>query len=313
MHGLRFLLASLAFGAIAIWGSEVLFWSAPPVPLVPIDLALTWIAYSGAAGLALGLVLRFGLGGWRGAFLGGAVLGFVAEGVIVGTMYQAFPVQVVWTPLAWHALITGGAVVWLARSGARRSVGRQALGWLLLGLFGGLWAQYWPVERAMPGTWDVGLYLVGTGLAVPLANILLDRLTPLHRPPAWALRVLPILALALWLLGTMAAPSPVRLACPLLIVLTGWMVWRLGAPGPLALGTPVAAWRHVLFLIAPLTAAILAGQAQAIGGLPVNVPVALASGALGLGLWLWLLACALRRRPQPPVAASASASSNAPS
>ncbi|MCR8725363.1 hypothetical protein [Frigidibacter sp. ROC022] len=316
MRILQFILASLGFGAIAVWGSEFLFWSAPPTPVAALDLGLIWLAYSCTAGLALGTLLRFGLGGWRGAFLGGALLGFVAEGIIVGTMYDAFPYQLVWTPLAWHALITGGALVWLARSGAVLGPLRQGLGWLLLGLFGGIWAQYWPAERPMPGSGAIALYLAGTGLAVPLANILLDRLTPLQRPPRWALRVLPILALALWLLDAMAAPSPIRLSCPALILMTGWMIWRLGDAGPLDLGRPVPAWRHLLFLIAPLTTALLAGQAQRIGGLPVNIPIALITGSLGLGCWLWLLWRAVRRRRdggQPPVTASASARSIAPS
>ena len=107
----RYWLAAGTLGAAATWGSENLFWSAPPAGWTPLELAVTWVVYSLCVAAALSAVLWSGVQGWRAVFLGGAVLGWLIEGVVVATMYAAFPFQVVWTPLAWHALITGLVVV----------------------------------------------------------------------------------------------------------------------------------------------------------------------------------------------------------
>ena len=52
---------------------------------------LTVIAYAIAGGVDLGLVIWSGLSGLAAAFLGGAVMGYMAEGVIVGKIYDPFP------------------------------------------------------------------------------------------------------------------------------------------------------------------------------------------------------------------------------
>ncbi|MGL4280802.1 MAG: hypothetical protein ACRCS0_10585, partial [Albidovulum sp.] len=90
----RFTLASFALGGVSYYGSEAFFWSFPPEGITPADWAMTVVAYSLVAACTLAAVIWSGLGGWRALFLGGALGGWLVEGVIVDTMYDAFPFQV---------------------------------------------------------------------------------------------------------------------------------------------------------------------------------------------------------------------------
>lgn len=290
--GLRYGAAALALGMIALWGTENLFWTVPQEPLRLVEWGATWAAYSLVAAAALSAVLWAGIGGWRAAFLGGAILGFGIEGVIVGTMYDAFPAQIVWTPLAWHGVVTGLLVLALPRSLARGPLAVQVLGLLALGLAGAIWGLYWRNERpVMPG-YEVALpYLFGLALPVVAAHLALDRLGPLERPSPLILWAAPGALLILWLVRAVLTGSVVVLACPAMILTTAWILRRLGRSGePVSFGPAAPLWRHGLFLLVPLTVATLVVPGwQAFGPVAVNVPVALVTGAVGLGLWLWLL------------------------
>jgi hypothetical protein len=298
----RYGAASLCLGLIAVWGSENLFWTVPAAPLKPWEWLATWLAYSIAAAAALSAVLWSGLGGWRAAFSGGAILGWAVEGVVVATMYDAFPVQIVWTGLAWHALLTGLAVFWLPRVLAGESVLRQIGALALLGLFGAVWGLYWPSERdGMPGYGTAFAYLAGLGLTVVLAQAGLDRIGPLSAPRPAVLVIAPVLLAAGWVARVALAPSVVLLACPVMVAATVWIMGRLGRRGaPLSFGPRPALWRHALFLVAPvITAGLVVPAWGLFGAVAVNIPVAVLSGVLSFCLWFWLLAEALRagRRP----------------
>ncbi|EEW24216.1 hypothetical protein [Rhodobacter ferrooxidans] len=297
--GLRYLGAALALGLIALWGSENLFWTVPLDGIAPLDWLLTWGAYSLVAAVALSAVLWSGLSGWRAAFLGGAVLGFGLEGVVATTMYDAFPFQLVWTPLAWHALVTGLMVLALPRRLARGGVWRQVVGLLGLGLFGAVWGWFWPTERSdLPGFGLPLVYLPGMAVSVVLAQLGLDRLGRLEVPRPWVLLLAPGVLAALWLGRLAAMPSPLLLACPALIGVTVWAARRLG-PGPvgLELGPAVPVWRHGLFLLAPLVTALLVVPGWGMfGPVPSNILVAVGAGGAALVLWLRLVIGALRRR-----------------
>lgn len=294
---LRYAAASLCLGLIAVWGSENLFWTAPAAPWHPAEWLMTWLAYSLVSAAALSAVLWAGLGGWRGVFLGGAILGFGVEGVVVATMYDAFPAQIVWTPLAWHALITALGVLALHRLLVRASLALHVAGMVALGLFGAVWGLYWPTERAsLPGYGVALAYLPGLALTVVAAQIGLDRIGTLTAPRPAVLAVAPALLGVMWLLRLAFGPAPVLLACPVMIGLTVWVMRRLGRTGePLRFGAGVPAWRHGMFLLAPvLTAGLVVAGWRAFGAVAVNIPVALLSGATGLAIWIWLLWKALR-------------------
>jgi hypothetical protein len=295
---MRYFAASLAIGAIAFWGSECLFWAAPRSDMTFVDLVLTWLSYGLCAAAVVSAVHVTGIRGWRALFLGGAILGWCVEGIIADTAYQGFPAQLVWTPLAWHALITSWALFGLCRAAVHWSIARQILGLSALGFSAAVFAQFWPLERTdLP---DFGLsfgYLVGLGCLVPLANIVLDRIGPLPQPTFWVTRIAPLLLSLIWLIKMLIAPNPVRLAVPLLIAATLWIMRRLGqTPAPaLSIGGGGSTMRHVLFLVAPITAAGL----NAIGwniwhGVATNIVFALSTSAVGLLAWLYLLWAALR-------------------
>lgn len=306
MHGpikpfLRYLAAAFLIGLFAVWGSENLFWSAPNADLTAISLLLTWIAYSICAAAALSASMAAGLTGWRGAFLGGALLGWTVEGVVVTTMYDAFPAQLVWTPLAWHALVTGLAVFALSRAAVHWSAARRLAAWAGLGLFGALFAQYWPIERgAMPSLSQTAAYLAGLGLAVPAANILLDRLGPLDVPPRRWLTAAPALLLAGWLARLALGFNLAMFALPALAALTIWIMFRLGRRGAVfSLGAPSRKpWRHLTFMAAPLITACGAAAGWRVfpQGLETNIPVALSTGVAGLALFGFLAFGAARTK-----------------
>lgn len=289
--------ASLALGWIAVWAGEHLFWTTPAPDLRPRDLVFTWMAYSVAAGAAYSAVIRSGLGGWRAAFLGGALLGFMVEGAVVGTMYDAFPVQLVWTPLAWHALVSGLAVLGGGIALARGPVPRQLAGLVALGGFGAVWGLYWPLEgKELAGVTGLLVYLGLAGAGVGLALAVLTRL-PVPDRGRWWLWIAPAAMVALWAAGTALSADPVRLVWPVMTGVTVWCMGRLGRRGALVppWGPPLAAGRCALFVVAPVVTVLLVVPAWAhLGGVAVNVPVALVTGAASLALWLWLLVAAAR-------------------
>jgi hypothetical protein len=167
---LRFLVSALTAGAVAVWASENLFWSLPQPDWTLAGMALTWIAYSLAAACALAALAYSGARGWRGHFLTGCLLGFMVEGVIVDTMYDAFPVQLVWTPLAWHALLTTFALGGVALKSATWPAGMTATAYSAIGLLAGYFGLYWPIDRGPLGDVplsEMGGYLLGLGIAVP--------------------------------------------------------------------------------------------------------------------------------------------------
>jgi hypothetical protein len=298
MESLRYLALCLALGVIAVWAGENMFWVNPPEGLGPLELLVTVLAYSIASGVGLSLVIWTGVGGLPAAFLGGAVMGYMAEGVIVGTIYDPMPFYWVWTPLAWHALISGGLVLGVGRAGAVLGPFRMAMIWGALGLAAAYWGQFWPSEATgpMPGTTALLVYLAGFGGLVVLAQIGMDRIAELPRPPPAVLWIAPGIALLVWVTQGLADLNPMRALLPLVIVLLWWVMRRLGRAGePVSLGAPVPAWQHALVLIAPLVEVALApiGWAQGWGTLSANIVVALLTCLLSLawlGRLVWLAA-----------------------
>lgn len=291
MDSLRYGMVSLALGVIVVWAGENMFWIVPPAGLTPADLFMTVIAYAIACGVALSMVIGSGVGGLSAAFLGGAVMGYVAEGVIVATIYQP-PVYFywVWTPLAWHALISGGIVLGIGRCGAVLGPWRMALIWSGLGLGFAYWAQYWPsvTVGTLPGIGTLLVYLVGFGALAVLAHGGLDRVGHLPRPPTVVLWIAPGIAVLIWGAQTVAEMNPVRLLLPVTLALIWWIMRRLGqGAGQVPLGAPVPLWQHGLMLLAPLIVVGLAplvwGQGR--GTFEANGIVAGITGLVSLG-WL---------------------------
>ena len=291
MVALRFGAAALALGMISLWGSENFFWSLPHADLTPVDFLMTLMAYSVAGASVLAFIGASGMGGVKAAFLGGAVLGYLVEGAVVGTIYESFPFQMVWTPLAWHGLVTGGTIFGLGRMAGVWGPGRMALVWLGLGLFGGIWGLYWPLEGyAVPGLLAQGVYLLGLGLLVPLGHLVLDRIGVVPRP-WWPVRLIaPLLMGLVWAAQAVAALNLLALILPVVLAGLFWVARRLGGQTPVSFGPPVRrVWHHFVFLLAPI-AALAVSQAgwATVGGADVNWLVAGVTCLGSLGWLAWL-------------------------
>lgn len=147
----------LATGYILFFYSERMFWSFSRPGDAVVDLLLTWVVYSLLAWVFLLVVRQCRVAAFPALFLAGAVFGWLAEGVVVDTMYgnatNPFPASVSFTGLAWHALISVGVGwFWQAKvltTGDARKIARLSVA---VGLSWGLWAGWWPAELGKANT-----------------------------------------------------------------------------------------------------------------------------------------------------------------
>ena len=132
--------------------SERLFWAFFRPGDQPAELGLTLLAYALIAAWALAAMRLFRAYGPERVFLIGAMVGWLAEGVVVNTAYGAadnpFPLSVSFTGLSWHALFSI-LVGWrifprLLATGSRAQCARWFGGF---GALWGLWATYYPYEE----------------------------------------------------------------------------------------------------------------------------------------------------------------------
>lgn len=202
---------ALLSAAVLIVFSEKMFWYVTGYSFL--DLL---IGYFFPAFVLLWVIDAFRVRRLAPLFLAGAVFGFLAEGMLVGTIYEGGPLNwfsVSYTPLAWHAplsVVFGWYALrrWLVAGRPRA----MALGCAAVGLFWGLWAMAWwlPENAADPvllaqgarlGQWPVGEFA-------------------LH-----AFTFTAVLAVALWLLGrggwSSFRPSKVEVA----VVIAGLLVF----------------------------------------------------------------------------------------
>lgn len=288
---LRYVSAALLLGLVAVWASENMFWIVPPSDVTVWVFLLGWGIYSLAAAAALSAVLLTGVSGLWGAFLGGAILGYSVEGAIVSTIYDAFPAQLVWTALAWHALISGGVFVGIARAPQQPLAAVSV--WTVATCGSVFWALYWPTERAdLPSHGALAVYLVLPGVLAIAAHRILDRLMPLAMPPRSVLLIAPIALALIWLGQSVAAPSPVRLAVWPCLALMLWLMRRCGPGAGWGGGLPL--WQAALPLLPALTVTAVAPPLwSAFGPVATNIPFALATGLVSLVL---VVRAALRRR-----------------
>ncbi len=82
---------ALATGYTLMYYSDSMFWARFKPGDTPGDLAVTWLFYSLVTYAFLATVAVFRVSGLWATFLAGALYGSLVEGVIVQTMYDAFP------------------------------------------------------------------------------------------------------------------------------------------------------------------------------------------------------------------------------
>ena len=305
---------TLALGYVLFFWSERAFWSFLRPGDEVRDLAMTWIAYSLLAAIAMALARTYRAATQGAVFLVGAVYGWLAEGAIVDTLYggsdNPFPLSISWTGLAWHALLTVGlGWVWtgtaLKARNARAIAGRSAA----LGAGWGFWAVWWPNEAGASFSTTPSAFAVhALGFGVPLAAAwwVLGRLPAPAGAPSLRERVALLLLVAafLTLVRIPATPAAGVLLLPLLS-LCWWGLRRLapGEPAPdlVARTTGGFGAREAALALATPAAAVAVYGSLAWTRLPANVALYLVTTPLGfwmLGRALWRAA---RRSPSAAV------------
>lgn len=137
----------LVTGYIFVYFSEHLFWARPRPEDSVGDWIATWITYSLLAYVFLLLVSHFRVKSLWALFLAGAAFGWMTEGIVVQTVYEALPLSISFTGLAWHALIT----IWVGWYGVRQALFHMSAGRVLklaalIGIAYGFWAINWWLE-----------------------------------------------------------------------------------------------------------------------------------------------------------------------
>ena len=216
---------ALLSAAVVIVFSEKMFWYVTGYSFLDLLLGYFFPTF-----VLLWVIDAFRVRRLAPLFLAGAVFGFLAEGMLVGTIYEGGPLNwfsVSYTPLAWHAplsVVFGWYALrrWLVAGRARALV----LGCAAVGLFWGLWAMaWWLPENAA----DPALLAQGARLGQwPAADFALHAFT-----------FTGVLAVALWLLGrggwSSFRPSRVEAA----VVVAGLLVFFVAGVLPAAPWAPL--------------------------------------------------------------------------
>lgn len=141
---------ALALGYILFFFSELVFWSFWKEGDSVIEYGASWLVYSTITYMLLLLIPQFHVRSIPALMLLGAAFGWLAEGLLAMTLFGVaelpLPYTLVWTSLAWHAILSllfGWIFIMqsLAKS-IRSTIGACAL----FGLFWGTWAIIWANE-----------------------------------------------------------------------------------------------------------------------------------------------------------------------
>lgn len=308
-------ICALAAGTVTWCISEPVFWARlTGEGNDPAGALLTWLLYCAVTYIGLVALERFRVTGLAGLFLVGAIVGWLVEGAVVGETYSALPLSIVWTAVAWHALLSVCGGWWLLPAVLRRGGGRA---WIACAGAGVAWAL-WSLD---PGLDEDGATLSGPGFAALAFGVTAalaagywmgDRHRPGPRSPAPGRPLIIVSAgLAVW--ATLAVFIPVPFAPPILAVLLGAAVWALrrlrrpaGARRLLAgagIGAPPARLAPLLALAVSASGVNVALDAAGIEVPSLVVVVTLlttaAVVALAATIRLVLLSAPDRPRPAP--------------
>jgi hypothetical protein len=221
------LIVVLATGYILFFYSERVFWSFLRPGDKLIDLVLGWLVYSLMAWVFVLLIRQCRIAAFPAVFLAGAVYGWLAEGVVVDTMYGSkdnpFPASISFTGLAWHALISVG-VGWYLQAKLLVTGNRKKLGLFsaAVGLGWGLWAGWWPAELGRANTPLAAFAIHALVCSIPLISawlILGTANSEWFRPAKYELAVLmAMIALFFLAVRVPATPRSALILPPLLLL-----------------------------------------------------------------------------------------------
>ena len=292
---------ALATGAVFVVFSEAMFWPSPAKLANPGAIG-AWIAYSLLAWVFLALRNRFRARSVWAIFLCGAAVGWLAEGVIVRTVYEQLPLSLSWTGLAWHALITvvggwwllGGAVV----GGDTARTARFAT---VIGLCWGVWVIFWWVEdgKATPvATFALSALGAGVALAAGLAGTAALGGAPFtpSRGESWAVGGLVGIAYALTVVTTPLALLLVPLLAVVYLALRANRKREDGEPCAAPAKPRLRPATLAALLPLPVAAIAVYGAADLLGlRLPTNWVVYLVTTPTGAAMFVLAATKLLRR------------------
>lgn len=221
MRTLKQLALVLGSGYIFVYFSEHLFWARVRPDDSPASWFGAWIAYSLAAFVFLHLVAHFRVHEKWSLFLAGAIFGWLAEGVIVQTAYEALPLSISFTGLAWHALIT----IWIGWYAIRRALTSPAsirtFGlFAAIGFFYSLWAINWWLEPdgGVATLAEFSLYTLTITLLVALAYALVNwGSSEAFAPSLWVTRLVYAAFIIYFAFVTVPAAPLALIILPLLL------------------------------------------------------------------------------------------------
>lgn len=259
---------TLLTGYILAYFSEWMFWSGrPPAENFLLDALPTWLAYSFITFLFLSAARYFRAQNVWAVFLIGALYGWLLEGVLVQTMYDTFPLQISFTALSWHALLSVMFGWYMLPRLLRRS--RAILACILFGLALGLWSVGWWLEPdvAVAPFGQVFIYNIAFGLLLLPAYVLHDRFDLADfNPTRIEIRGAILLLLLYFALVTLPQQPLALLVLPPLLALVLWTLRKNRQREPDLQPSPAKIrFRGALpLLLIPLTASLVYGLAQSI-------------------------------------------------
>ncbi len=134
-------LTVLSSGYIAFFFSERLFWSYFRPDDTPVELLITWLAYSISIWLIISLMQKYPITNIWDVIIIGAIYGWIVEGVLAITLYTELPISIIFTSLSWHMPLTIllGFLFILTLSPQKKDIYTVML-FLGVGIFWGFWS-----------------------------------------------------------------------------------------------------------------------------------------------------------------------------
>ncbi len=224
-HGfMRRIISALSTGYVLCYFSEYMFWSTLDrymgVQGVQ-DFIFVWLIYSAMAYMVLWISSHFRANDFYSWFLVGAIYGWLGEGAVVYTMYLMFPLQISWTGLAWHSLISIVCGWFLFRKAVVAGNFKQAAKIsIFLGLFFGFWAPTWwsePPNRVIPIE-NYAIFVVLFTILVIFGYIIYEKCAPSKFEPSKIEKVFFVgIFCFFFLFGTIPAVGLYAITLPILL------------------------------------------------------------------------------------------------
>ncbi|MHB1460426.1 MAG: hypothetical protein ACYC1M_03995 [Armatimonadota bacterium] len=260
------LLLVLSTGVIFVVFSELMFWGRYDFAgKISTEYIHTVLAYSFMAWVFLIVVRLFRVRSLYALFMAGAVFGWLCEGIFVQTMYDDFPLNISFTGLAWHSLLTVCCGWYLFRRLMLMDSPMPTLKVsVLAGLMWGLWSVWWWITKGLVSTpGEYALYAFIT-TAMLIVGLWLSALIPsaVFRPSKADIIVTMVIVLLFYLFVTIRAN---QLALTVLPVCMGLAFYALNKnrqdetdPDALAqLDGRVYAWNYAAILVMPVVSTVV--------------------------------------------------------